>query len=64
MGVGARQTFQFFRQVTWLLINNGALSKFKCRVLHYRISIIKKSVRKSQFHINHVNINLIYVNII
>ena len=26
--VGARQSFQFFRQITWFLGNNGALSKF------------------------------------
>ena len=27
MVVGARQSFQFFRQITWFLENNRALSK-------------------------------------
>ena len=29
MVVAARQSFQFFRQITWFLKNNKALSKFK-----------------------------------
>ena len=41
MVVGACQSFQFFRQVTWFHRNKGALSKFKWRILHYLISIIK-----------------------
>ena len=41
MGVGARQSFQFFRQTTWLLKNNRALSKFRYRILHYLLIIIK-----------------------
>ena len=44
MEVGASQSFQFFRQYTWLFESNGASSK--CRrlfapVLHYLISIIE-----------------------
>ena len=41
MVVGARKSFQFFRQITWFLGNNRALSKFKNLILHYLISIIK-----------------------
>ena len=37
--VGARQSFQFSRQITWFLENNRALS-FVC-VLNYLFSIIK-----------------------
>ena len=39
--VGARQNSQFFRQKTWFLENNRALSKFLYGVLHYLTSIIK-----------------------
>ena len=39
--VGARQSFQFFRQITWFLGNTRALSKFKYWILHHLISIIK-----------------------
>ena len=41
MVVGARQSFQLFRQITWFLGNARALSKFKYRILHLLISIIK-----------------------
>ena len=41
MVVGARQSFQFFRQITWFLGNNRALSKFKYRILHKLISTVK-----------------------
>ena len=41
MVVGARKSFQFFRQITWFLGNNSALSNFKNLILHYLISIIK-----------------------
>ena len=41
MVVGARQNFRFFRQKTWFLGNNRALSKFLYGVSHYLISIIK-----------------------
>ena len=41
MVAGARQSFQFFRQKTWLLENNRALSKFLHGVSHYLIGIIK-----------------------
>ena len=41
MVVGARQSFQFFRQNTWFLENNRALHKVLYRILHYLISIIK-----------------------
>ena len=39
--VGACQSFQFFRQITWFLENNGALSKILYDILHLLISIIK-----------------------
>ena len=39
--VGARQSFQFFRQNTWFLENNRALFKFLCGISHYLISITK-----------------------
>ena len=57
MVVGARQSFQLFRQITWFFRNNRALSKFWYRILYYLISSIKsqKSVRKSQFYINHAS---------
>ena len=42
MVVRARQSFQFFREVTWFLGNKRALSKFKYWILYYLIiSIIK-----------------------
>ena len=41
MVVGARQNFQFFRQNTWFLENNRALSQFLYWILHYLISITK-----------------------
>ena len=40
MVAGARQSFQFFRKITWFLGNNRALSKFRYQILHYLISII------------------------
>ena len=58
MVVGALQSFQFFRQIAWFLRINRVLSKFRYRILHYGISIIKllkKSVRESQFCINHAS---------
>ena len=39
--VGARQSFQFFRQITWFLRNTRAFSKFKYWILHHVINIIK-----------------------
>ena len=39
--VGAHQSFQFFRQITWFLGNTRPLSKFKYCILHHLISIIK-----------------------
>ena len=36
----ARQIFQLFRQITRFLRNNGPLSKFSYRILHFLISII------------------------
>ena len=39
--VGAHQSFRFFRQITWILRNNKALSKFRYRILYNLISIIK-----------------------
>ena len=41
MIVGGRQSFQFFRQITWFLENNRALSKFKYWILHDFISVAK-----------------------
>ena len=41
MVVAARQIFQFFRQTTWFLENNRALSKILYGIFHYLISIIK-----------------------
>ena len=44
MEVGACQSFQFFRQITWFLGNKRALFKFglfKYWILHNLISIIK-----------------------
>ena len=41
MVVEPRQNFQFFRQKTWFLGNNRALSKFLYEILHYLISIIR-----------------------
>ena len=35
MVVGARHSFQFFRQKTWFLENNRALSKYLYGVSHY-----------------------------
>ena len=43
MEVGARQSFQFFRQIIWFLGNNRALSKFRYWILYNLISIIKLS---------------------
>ena len=39
--VGARQSFQFFRQIAWFLGNNRALSKFGYQILYNLISITK-----------------------
>ena len=41
MVVGARQSFQFFRQITWFLGTNRALSKFRHRNLHNLSTITK-----------------------
>ena len=38
MVVGAPQSFQFFRQITWFLENNGALSKFLHEILYCLIN--------------------------
>ena len=61
--VGARRSFQIFRQNIWFLENNMALSKFLYGVLqklqYYQIII--KSVHKKQFYFNHashLNINV------
>ena len=39
MVVGARQSFQFFRQKAWFHGNNSPLPKFRYRILHNLISI-------------------------
>ena len=41
MVVGARQSFQIFRQNTWFLEKNTALSNFLYGILHYLISITR-----------------------
>ena len=41
MVVGARQSSQFFRRITWFLRNNRALSKFLYGILYNLISITK-----------------------
>ena len=41
MVVGARQSFQFFKRIGWFLGNNRTLSKFRYRILHYLIRLIK-----------------------
>ena len=41
MVVGARQSSQCFRQNTWFLKNNRALSKLFNKILHYLIGITK-----------------------
>ena len=64
MIVEAHQNFQFYRQKTWFLENNRALSKFLYGNIHLLISIIKsfynQSIKKKHFHINHADhLNLI-----
>ena len=47
MVVGACQSFQFFRQLTWYFGNNNrALSKFRYQILHHAIRIIR--LKKNQ----------------
>ena len=41
MAVGARQSFQFFRQIAWFLGKNRGLSKCRYRILYNLISITK-----------------------
>ena len=41
MVVGARSSFQFFRQIAWFLENNRALAKFWYRSLYNLIDITK-----------------------
>ena len=41
MVVGAHQSFQFFRQITWFLRNKRVLSKFNYWILHHLLRIIK-----------------------
>ena len=41
MVVGARQSYQLFRQNTWFLENNRALSKLLFDILHHLISITR-----------------------
>ena len=58
MVVGAREGFQFFRQKSWFLKNNRALSNFVYgifAILYYYCQIIKKSVHETQFYINHAS---------
>ena len=55
MVVGARQSFQIFRQKTWFLGINRGLTSFRYRILHNLISNTKLFVRKNQFQINHAS---------
>ena len=41
MVIGARQSFQFFREITWFFGNKRALSILKYWILHHLINIIK-----------------------
>ena len=41
MVVGARQSFQFFRQKTWFLGNNRTLPYFRYQILHNLIGTTK-----------------------
>ena len=43
MVVGASQSFQFFKQIACFFFfgKNRALSKFRYRILHYLINVIK-----------------------
>ena len=52
MVVGARQSFQFFRQNTWFLENSGTLPKLLYKILHYLISIINYKIIKYKYKIN------------
>ena len=45
--VGARQSFQFFRQIAWFLGNNRALSKLGYQILYNLISTIKLQKNQS-----------------
>ena len=47
MVIGARQSFQSFRQITCFLGNTRALSKFRYRILHNLISIIRSEENQS-----------------
>ena len=38
MVVGARQSFELFRQIAWFLGNNRTLSKFKYQILYNLIN--------------------------
>ena len=41
VAVGARQSFQFFRQIAWFFGNNRALSKCRYQILYNLIIITK-----------------------
>ena len=41
MVVGARQSFQFFRQKPWFFGNKTGLPQFRCQILHSLISTTK-----------------------
>ena len=45
MVVKAGQSFLFFRQISWFLGNNGALSKFWYQILH---KLVLRNYKKSQ----------------
>ena len=47
VAVGARQSFQFFRQIAWFLGNNRALSKLGYQILYNLISTIKLQKNQS-----------------
>ena len=47
MVVGARESFQLFRQTVWFLGNNRAFSKFRYQILYILICITKSKQRHS-----------------
>ena len=47
MVVGARQIFQFLRQLTWFLVNNKVISKFRYEILN--LGMNKMGVRVQNF---------------
>ena len=55
MVVGARQSFQFFRQIAWFLGNNGAYKSIEFCITWLVLPNCKKPLHKSQFQVSHVS---------